>query len=116
MRADLACLPMRRRVGLGRQSQRSHLAIWAYGLGIQDGFFDGAPYSIAQTADGYLWIGGANGLLRFDGVRFVPWSPPLGKQLPSPVVAALLAARDGSLWLGTLSGLSHWTNQDLVNY
>ncbi len=32
MRADLACLPMRRRVGLGRQSQRSHLAIWAYGL------------------------------------------------------------------------------------
>ncbi len=94
-----------------RISQYGHTA-WR----IQDGFFDGAPYSIAQTADGYLWIGGANGLLRFDGVRFVPWSPPLGKQLPSPVVAALLAARDGSLWIGTLSGLSHWTNQDLVNY
>jgi len=94
-----------------RISQYGHTA-WR----IQDGFFDGAPYSIAQTADGYLWIGSANGLLRFDGVRFVPWSPPLGKQLPSPVVAALLAARDGSLWIGTLSGLSHWTNQDLVNY
>ena len=83
---------------------------------IQDGFFDGAPYSIAQTADGYLWIGGANGLVRFDGVRFVPWTPPSGKQLLSPVVARALAARDGSLWIGTMRGLSHWTNHDLINY
>jgi len=91
-------------------SQYGHTA-WR----IQDGFFDGAPYSIAQTADGYLWIGGANGLLRFDGVRFVPWPPP-GKQLLSPVVARVLAARDGSLWIGTTRGLSHWTNHDLINY
>ena len=27
--------------------------------------------SIAQTPDGYLWIGTYNGLARFDGVRFV---------------------------------------------
>jgi signal transduction histidine kinase/ligand-binding sensor domain-containing protein len=83
---------------------------------IQDGFFDGAPYSIAQNADGYLWIGGANGLVRFDGVRFVPLTPPPGEQLLSPVVARALAARDGSLWIGTTRGLSHWTNQNLINY
>ena len=83
---------------------------------MQDGFFDGAPWSIAQTADGYLWIGGANGLLRFDGVRFVPWTPPSGKQLLSPAIARVLAARDGSLWIGTIRGLSHWANQDLINY
>jgi len=82
----------------------------------QDGFFDSAPYTIAQTADGYLWIGTGNGLLRFDGVHFVPWMPPPGKQLQSPVIAGLLAARDGSLWIGTLRGLSHWINQDLINY
>src|ERR1700756_1907458 len=70
-------------------SQYGHTA-WR----VQDGFFDGAPYSIAQTADGYLWIGGANGLVRFDGVRFVPWTPPSGKQLLSPVVARALAVRD----------------------
>ncbi len=92
-------------------SQYGHTA-WR----IQDGFFDGAPYSIAQTADGYLWIGGANGLVRFDGVRFVPWTSPPGKQLSSPVVARVLAARDGSLWIGTVPGLSHSTNQDLINY
>jgi signal transduction histidine kinase/ligand-binding sensor domain-containing protein len=84
---------------------------------IQDGFFDGAPYTIAQTADGYLWIGTANGLLRFDGVRFVPWTPPYGKQLLSSVVGRVFAARDGSLWIGTTrDGLSHWTGHDLVNY
>ena len=92
-------------------SQYGHTA-WR----VQDGFFDGAPYPIAQTADGYLWIGGANGLARFDGVHFVPWTPPPGKQLLSPAVARVLAARDGGLWIGTMRGLSHWTNQDLINY
>jgi PAS domain S-box-containing protein len=94
-----------------RISQYGHTA-WR----IQDGFFNGAPYTIAQTADGYLWIGGASGLLRFDGVRFVPFTPPPGKQLLSPVIARVLAARDGSLWIGTMRGLSHSTNQDLINY
>ena len=92
-------------------SQYGHTA-WR----VQDGFFDGAPWSIAQTADGYLWIGGANGLLRFDGVHFVPWTPPPGKQLLSPAVARVLAARDGGLWIGTMRGLSRWTKQDLINY
>ena len=92
-------------------SQYGHTA-WR----VQDGFFNGAPYTIAQTTDGYLWIGGANGLTRFDGVRFVPWTPPPGKQLFSPVVARVLAARDGSLWIGTMLGLSHWIDQDLINY
>ena len=38
------------------------------------------------------------------------------KQLLSPVVARQLAARGGSLWIRTSRGLSHWTNQDLINY
>jgi len=94
-----------------RLTQYGHTA-WR----IQDGFFNGAPYSIAQTADSYLWIGGASGLVRFDGVRFVRWTPPPGKQLSSSVVHRLLAARDGSLWIGTMHGLAHWNNQDLINY
>jgi signal transduction histidine kinase/ligand-binding sensor domain-containing protein len=95
-----------------RISQYGHTA-WR----IQDGFLGSAPYAIAQTADGYLWIGMfGGGLVRFDGVHFVPWTPPPGKQLLSPLVYSLLAARDGSLWIGTALGLSHWTNQELVNY
>ncbi len=83
---------------------------------MQDGIFNGTPNAIAQTGDGYIWIGTQGGLVRFDGVRFVPWIAPNGRQLPSTSVSSLLSARDGSLWIGTAGGLSHWRNQDLTNY
>jgi ligand-binding sensor domain-containing protein len=82
---------------------------------VRDGVFS-SPSRVVQTGDGYLWIGTQSGLVRFDGVRFVPWSPPPGQQLMSPRVIALLAASDGSLWIGTQRGLSHWVNHELVNY
>ena len=92
-------------------SQYGH-ATWR----IEDGFFNGRPSTITQTTDGYLWVVDTSGLRRFDGIHFVPWTPPPGKQLPSPDIVRALAARDGGLWIGTLRGLSHWTKQDLINY
>jgi ligand-binding sensor domain-containing protein len=38
---------------------------------IRDGFLQGYVLSIAQTPDGYLWLGTERGLFRFDGVRAV---------------------------------------------
>src|SRR5712664_2961874 len=86
-------------------SQYGHTA-WR----IEDGVFAGTPNVIAQTTDGYLWIGTQAGLTRFDGVRFVPWRPPEGKELPSSRINSLLGARDGSLWIGTAMGLARWRN------
>jgi ligand-binding sensor domain-containing protein len=48
-------------------SQYAHTA-WK----IRDGFTRGVINSIAQTPDGYLWLGTEFGLLRFDGMRNVP--------------------------------------------
>ena len=92
-------------------SQYAHTAWRA-----QDGAFSGTPRVFAQPADGYIWIGTTDGLVRFDGVRFVPWAPPNGQQLPSLRINFLLGARDGSLWIGTASGLSHWQDNHLTNY
>jgi signal transduction histidine kinase/ligand-binding sensor domain-containing protein len=92
-------------------SQYAHTA-WR----IQDGVFRGSPNAITQTTDGYLWIGTQAGLLRFDGVRFVRWTPPDGQHLPSSNVISLLGGRDGGLWIGMEGGLSHWDNRDLTNY
>ena len=92
-------------------SQYAHTA-WR----IQGGFFKASPTAVAQTPDGYLWVGTRSGLLRFDGVRFVPWSPEHGDRLPSSEIRRLLAASDGSLWIGTLGGLSRWKNHTLTNY
>src|SRR6266704_5343307 len=66
---------------------------------VRDGFFKGVIFSIAQTPDGYLWLGTEFGLLRFDGVRSVPWHQLKGEELPCGRIRSLLAARDGRLWI-----------------
>lgn len=83
---------------------------------VQDGYFSSAPRTITQTSDGYLWIGTQSGLVRFDGSRFLPWTPPDGKSLPSSTILSLLGAHDGSLWIGTRAGLAHFVNQKLVQF
>jgi len=83
---------------------------------IRDGFCKGVIYSIAQTPDGYLWLGTELGLLRFDGVRAVPWRPASNRQLPSRSITALLAARDGTLWIGTSRGMASWKPGKLIVY
>src|SRR5713226_9467492 len=92
-------------------SQYAHTA-WK----IRNGFFKGQTTSIAQTADGYLWLGTEFGLLRFDGVRNVPWQSPPDQQLPSSFISRLLVSRDGTLWIGTDKGLASWKGGRLTQY
>jgi len=83
---------------------------------IRDGFTKGTISSITQTPDGYLWLGTEFGLLRFDGVRALPWQPPPNQSLPSNRIFSLLAARDGTLWIGTSKGLASWDGSKLTEY
>jgi signal transduction histidine kinase len=83
---------------------------------VSEGFAKGVIRSIAQTPDGYLWVGTDSGLLRFDGVQAVPWQPPPGEPLPGDDVRRLLAARDGRLWIGTFRGLASWKDGKLTHY
>src|SRR5689334_4008399 len=83
---------------------------------IRDGVSKGEIVAIAQTPDGYLWLGTQFGLLRFDGVRAVAWEPPGDQHLPSNYIFNLLAARDGTLWIGTWNGLASWKDGRLTQY
>ncbi len=83
---------------------------------IRDGFFKGQITSIAQTPDAYLWLGTEFGLLRFDGVRTVPWQPAPDQQLPSNFISKVLVSRDGTLWIGTSKGLVSWKHGKLTQY
>src|SRR5262245_35977525 len=83
---------------------------------VRDGFIKGRIGPIAQTLDGYLWLGTDFGLLRFDGVKNVPWQPPADQPLPSNVTLKLLAAGDGTLWIGTDKGLASWKDGKLTQY
>ena len=65
---------------------------------------DGLPHNqitcLAQTADGYLWVGTVNGLARFDGQRFEVYDarnqPPM---FTSDVASFLSTRRNGLLFL-----------------
>ena len=92
-------------------SQYAHTA-WR----IREGFSRGSIFAIAQTPDGYLWLGTEFGLVRFDGVQAIPWQPPDGEQLPDSFVHLLLVARDGTLWIGTEKGLASWKDGQLKQY
>ena len=60
--------------------------------------------AITQTQDGYLWMGSFGGLARFDGARFVVFDKSTTPALRNSGVHALLADRNGGLWVGTNGG------------
>jgi PAS domain S-box-containing protein len=64
--------------------------------------------ALAQTPEGYLWLGTAFGLVRFDGVRCKVFNTRNTPDLPDDDVRSLLADA-GGLWIGTHRGcLIHW--------
>ena len=69
---------------------------------------EGLPSSnlsaLAKTADGYLWIGTASGLVRYDGFRFTTFNPANTPALPDVMVSSLLTDGAGALWIGTGGG------------
>jgi ligand-binding sensor domain-containing protein len=64
-----------------------------------DGLPQNSVFAIAQTKDGYLWVGTHEGLARFDGNRFVLVDEPAAPELKRGWITALCATSDGSLWV-----------------
>ena len=62
--------------------------------------FPGASVSaIAQSADGYLWIGTDKGLIRFDGLNFQLFGLAVPSSLPIGPIQGLMADAEGNLWI-----------------
>jgi signal transduction histidine kinase/ligand-binding sensor domain-containing protein len=81
---------------------------------------EGAPefvQALAQTTDGFLWLGTPAGLFRFDGSRFEPFRSPFGDQLLSANVYSLFAPASGGLWIGyTFGGFGFVNHGRVTNY
>ena len=70
----------------------------------QDGLPESRIRALAQTPDGYLWVGTPGGLARFDGVRFVVYSRFNTPAMTDDNIRGLSIGRDGSLWIATDGG------------
>jgi len=78
----------------------------AYGIDFwreADGLAQSRIRAIAQTRDGYVWLGTDGGLVRFNGDRFTVFSQQSG-DLRDNEVWALEEDNDGALWIGTYGG------------
>ncbi|MCU0664119.1 MAG: hypothetical protein MUC50_17550 [Myxococcota bacterium] len=73
-------------------------------FGLSEGLPQSSVYSVAQTADGYLWIATAEGLARFDGTRFVVYDKSNTEGLHSSWIVSLMVDSRGTLWIGTRGG------------
>jgi len=74
-----------------------------------NGLPDSSVTAIAQTPDGYLWIGTYNGLARFDGVQFVDFDPFNTPELKNARVDGLFVDAQGTLWINTHDGsMTSW--------
>jgi signal transduction histidine kinase/ligand-binding sensor domain-containing protein len=81
---------------------------------------DGAPpdiNNVIQGPDGFLWLTTDNGLFRFDGVSFEPYTSSDGSQLLSPHLGMLFRGSDDSIWITYIfGGVSRIRDGKIVNF
>ena len=59
-----------------------------------------AVNAIAQSRDGWMWLGTSHGLVAFDGTGFRVLDPTSAENVPSKAIAAIAQRAEGGLWLG----------------
>lgn len=108
----LLCCARLRAIDPQQPINQMHHTSWAGKEGVV-----GEVLAIAQTKDGFIWLGTTGGLLRFDGSVFERYTPEIGS-FPDPSwVSALLATTEGGLWVGNLSnGASFLNGGRVTNY
>ena len=74
-----------------------------------DGLTLGSVVDVVQTSDGYLWLGGYEELVRFDGASFTVMARANTPELPGNNLYSLVEGADGGLWISTDGGgISHY--------
>ena len=72
---------------------------------IENGLPQNSVQAILRDHQGYMWLATQGGVARFDGVRFVVFDRSNTPAFQRENVLALAEDRDGSIWMGTDSGL-----------
>ncbi|GAG92943.1 unnamed protein product, partial [marine sediment metagenome] len=81
---------------------------------IRDNLPSNRVNNLIQAADGYLWLATANGLARFDGVRFTVYSKQMYSGLRSNYVFHVSEDKTGGLRIATQVGLTYFKDGKLT--
>ncbi|MGB3542491.1 ligand-binding sensor domain-containing protein, partial [Rubrivirga sp.] len=81
--------------------------------GTEHGLPSDRTLNVAQDSSGFIWVGTADGIARFDGVRARVWrhQPRSTTGLPSSIIGGLAVAPNGTVWVGTDRGLAYFDEQ-----
>jgi len=74
----------------------------------QDELPQNTVHAISQDRDGYIWLGTYEGLVRFDGVRFVVFDANRTHDLAGNGVFDIFEDRSGAFWISTNGGLTRY--------
>ena len=76
----------------------------------QDGLPSNVVNDVLQTRDGFLIVGSANGVFRFDGHRFAEMNSDPPKEI---IVHSLAEGPDGDLWVATRFGVYRFPHAEI---
>jgi ligand-binding sensor domain-containing protein/serine phosphatase RsbU (regulator of sigma subunit) len=80
--------------------------------GAESSIPSGFVYTLNQSNDGFLWIGSANGISRFDGYNFynVPYPDSTTNRYPTSAIKD----KNGTLWFGCSDGTVFYVNENTL--
>ncbi|MEP1740071.1 MAG: two-component regulator propeller domain-containing protein [Kangiellaceae bacterium] len=97
---SLSVVPLAHALNPSHAVSQYHLKSWRN----TDGLPQNTVTALAQTKDGYLWIGTLEGLVRFDGVQFRHFNSQNTPAIKHNMITRLLSDSQGDLWIGTSGG------------
>jgi ligand-binding sensor domain-containing protein len=116
---DLACVGLMFSLALNAQDIKTAdsgpllrsevLSTWTTEGGLPQNFVT----ALAQTSDGFLWVGTLNGLARFDGVHFRGFEKDGPPELQERILK-LVRDKDSGMWIASTTGLFHYTHNRFV--
>ena len=78
----------------------------------EDGLPGNFVRSVVQAPDRFLWVATAEGVVRFDGVRFTVPGGPVDQEITRLRPKTLFPLPDGSVWIATeAGGLVRWSER-----
>ncbi len=80
----------------------------------QHGLPENSVACLAESRDGFLWVGTGDGLARFDGSDFFVFDDRSAVANRNLSIRALCASRDGTVWFGTKGGLNRVDRDHVV--